>query len=290
MNKRYLFLLITAIAIMIHSTTVFSQVVQLGNGTAISVFSPLNRTNDYSVYEVIYLQSQINLAGTITTLGFQRHDGSHDDPIENVSIYLRHTNQSQVLAGNFDTTGYTLVYSGSFPNDSGAGWREVILDSTFTYNNFDNLQVLAVKGYQPAIAVSVGFMPRWLYTNINPAAARARRYYGAVPITSATSLTTTPFTSNTQLTFGTSGLVEINPGMVSVYPNPTQGQITFNFNSSGDAYRLQLVNSIGIIIEETELSSPMIHKTENLTPGVYFYSVYGKNKKMITSGKVVVIE
>src|SRR5688572_29927198 len=151
-----------------------SQSVILGNGTAISVFSPLNRTNDYCVYEVIYLSSQINLSGNITNLGFQRHDGTNTDSIENVSIYLKHTVQSQLAAGNYDTSGYTLVFTGSFPNDIGAGWREVTLDSVFNYNGVDNLQVLVSKGYQAAIA-NTPVTPRWIYTNINPSPARADR-------------------------------------------------------------------------------------------------------------------
>ena len=50
------------------------QEVIVGNGTAISVFSPINRTNDYCVYEVIYLASDISFAGNITHLAFERVD------------------------------------------------------------------------------------------------------------------------------------------------------------------------------------------------------------------------
>jgi hypothetical protein len=165
--KRGLLSIYLLIATLFLGNVSSAQNVILGSGTAISVFSPINRTNDYCVYEVIYLQSQIALPGTISTIGFQRFDGTNTDSIENVRIYLKHTNLSQIAAGTYDTTGYTQVFAGSFPNDAGAGWREVALSTPFVYDNVNNLQVLVVKDYQPAIA-NTPVTPRWLYTNISP--------------------------------------------------------------------------------------------------------------------------
>lgn len=285
---RYVLSSVVTLAFIANSLPTVAQSVVLGNGSAISAFSPLSRIDDYSVCEIIYLQSQINLAGPITTVGFQRHDGTNVDPFENVVLYLKHTNQTQLFNGNFDTTGYTRVYTGTFPNDAGAGWREVVLDSAFIYNNTENLQILVVKGYQAAIPNTSGVFPRWIYTNISPAPARVRRYYNETPISNLTPLTTTIFTSNARLTFNTTGIVEITPGIVSVYPNPSAGNITFNFENTADHSRLLLFNSFGALVNEVEISGKNNYKTGELTSGVYFFTIESKNKSVLTTGKVVI--
>ena len=142
----------------------FSQFVILGTDSAISSFSPIIRSYDYCIYEVIYTSAEIGIAGTINKLGFQRVDGTNIDPIDSVSIYMTHTPLTNLSAGAFSTSGYSLVYKGSFPNDAGSGWREVALDAPFVYDGINNLLVLAVKGYQPAVGITP-ISPRWYYTS-----------------------------------------------------------------------------------------------------------------------------
>src|SRR5688572_18819658 len=169
LQKKIFMKLFTSLSILISVAVLFpdaaksQQQVTVGTGTAISVFSPINRTNDYSVYEVIYLASDISTAGNITHLAFQRVDGTDTATIENVDIYMRHSFQTTLSAGTFDTTIYDEhVYFGTFPNDIDSGWREVMLDIPFAYNGTDNLQVLVVKGYQPAVA-NTPVCVRWYY-------------------------------------------------------------------------------------------------------------------------------
>lgn len=287
MKKNYSLFVIVLFILNFLPAIVNAQSVVVGNGTAISVFSPLNRTNEYSVYEVIYLASQINLSGSVTNLGFQKYDGTNSDSIENVSIYLKHTSQSQLGASNYDTSGYTLVFDGSFPNDTGAGWREVPLNGIFNYDGINNLQVLVSKGYQ-AVLPNNAIRPRWLYTNINPAADRARRYFDNIPITPSTPLTTTSFTSNVRLTFGPTGVVEINPGIVSVYPNPSEGCIYFNIEQVHENMMLFLFNSSGQKVYSKSIINSGIYNMEPDVPGLYFYSLTGKNRKELSSGKIMI--
>jgi len=47
---------------------------------------------------------------------------------------MKHTSASTLSTGTYSTAGYTLVYSGSFPNNSSSGWMEVELDTRFEYN------------------------------------------------------------------------------------------------------------------------------------------------------------
>jgi hypothetical protein len=287
--KRNLLSVILMIIVLAFPNSSFSQNVILGSGTAISVFSPINRTNDYCVYEVIYLQSQIAIPGTISNIGFQRFDGTNTDSIENVSIYLKHTNLSQISAGTFDTTGYSLVFDGSFPNDSGAGWREVVLNSPFVYDNINNLQVLVVKGYQPAIA-NTPVTPRWLYTNISASPVRARRYYGAVPITAATSLTTTPFTSNSRLTFLSTGVVEIGDLNISVYPNPAKGEVNFEIPFAEADMTLVITNQLGQTINSQSVTNGTALALHLDTQGIYFYRLITSRNTQKAAGKFLVVE
>src|SRR5687768_17263260 len=172
-----IFLLSLVICLLFDSAR--AQIVEVGQGTQISVFSPLCRTRDYCVYEIIYLASDISASGVISRFGFEREDGTNTDSIENVSIYMKQTALTQLQSATYSDTGYTLVFSGSFPNDAGSGWRTVTLNQPFAYDGISNLMVLTVKGYQPAIA-NTPVTPRWLYTDILPDPDRARRYFGNV--------------------------------------------------------------------------------------------------------------
>ncbi len=282
MKKSFTLLLIVCLQISLTQ----AQPVVVGTGTGISVFSPINRSYDYCVYEVIYLATEINTTGPIGAIGFERVDGTNTDSIENVSIYLKHTTASTLAASNFSTTGYALVFQGKWPNTTGAGWRERLTDSAFVYNGTDNLQVLIVKDYQLAIA-NTPVTPRWYYTN-STTGDRARRYFGGTPITTSTSLTTTSFTSNCRITFGTVGTVEISPNRFSVYPNPSKGNINFKFaDATINNTSLEIINGVGQRIYFNE-NVPSILTLNHLLAGIYFYSIKASHGEEYLSGKFIV--
>jgi len=261
-----------------------AQQIIVGTGTALSVFSPINRSNDYSVYEIIYLTSEINASGMISKFAFERADGTEVGPIENVDIYMQNTSNNSFSNGNYSNAGYTLVYSGSFPNDSGPGWREVTLDNPFMYDGINNLAVLTVKGYQPKVA-NTPVTPRWYYT-LNSSTDRARRYYGNDSITSATSLTTLNFNSNARLDFGTVGIREIIPGTNSVYPNPSSGSVNFNLPTMTN--KVLIYNSNGQMISELFRNNSSDYIVENLKPGIYFYEFIDESGTNAVRGKFIV--
>ena len=275
--------------ILFPDIAISQQQVTVGTGTAISVFSPINRTNDYCVYEVIYLASDIATGGNITNLAFERVDGTDTLTIQNVDIYMLHTTQTTLSAGTFDSTNYTHVYSGTFPNDIGAGWREVALDVPFMYNGSENLQVLVVKGYQPAVA-NTPVCVRWYYTNITPSPARARRYYGNTAISTSTSLSTTQFTSNVRLTFdiGT-GVVQVVPGEFDVYPNPAMDKLSVAGYSLPGNCELEIYNTAGEKVYAQQLVSDNLkNKTidiSGLSRGMYFLKI--KNQQEVRVAKFV---
>lgn len=254
------------------------QVVTIGTGTNESVFTPLCRTRDYCAHEMIFLSSQINVSGTISKFAFNKHDGTNLDSIENVVIYMKPTAQTTLASGNFDTTGYTRVFTGSFPNNLYSGWLEVTLDQPYSYSTSSHLQILCVKGYQPSLA-NDSTRPRWLYSSYSP--IRARRYFDNTPVTSSTVLDANAFTGNARLDFGPVGVVELGDSDFSVYPNPSSGDV--NFTIPADA-TLQLSDLTGK--ELFRIKGSENKSIKGLSSGMYIYTIV--RGKDISSGKIVV--
>lgn len=176
------------------------QTVIIGTGSSVSAISPHNHATAYSVTEILYLQSEINTSGVITSLAFEKSDGTNLDSIQNVQIFLTYTNATSYTASVFDTAGagYVEVYNGSFPNNALSGWMEVQLQNLFMYDNTQNLQVLFLKTNSPTIGVT-GERARYRYST--PGGNRVRRYNSDNPYQiGVTNLTTTNFTSNIKLT------------------------------------------------------------------------------------------
>ncbi len=280
-------LLLLSLVIAIPSL-VFGQQVIVGTGTGLSALSPLGRTVDYGVCEIIYLATEINTSGAINQLAFDRVSGTDISPIDSVTIYMQHTSLSAFTTSNYSASGYTLVYSGTFPNDTGTGWREVVLNTPFAYNGTDNLDVLVVKGYQAANTGS-GF-PLWYYTDLSPL-TRVRRYTGNIPISASTLLSTTTFRSNVRLDFGPVGVVEIIPDVVSVYPNPSKGKINFRFDSDVHDRNLQVkvYNLFGESAYQNIVQSGEEISLNTLTPGIYFYAISSVGNKIMKTGKLSII-
>lgn len=142
----------------------------IGNGTSTQSY-PLDRYYNYCVNEAIYLASELTTAGTIKAIAFNKASGDDVNPITPVTIYMKHTTAASISAGNYSTTGYTQVYSGSFPNNAASGWMEVNLSPMFVYDGVSNLAVLIVKGNQQWI----NNYPLWTYTPVTPSRTRQNR-------------------------------------------------------------------------------------------------------------------
>lgn len=285
-KTNYYIFLCSVLGAVFASPSLEAQQVSVGAGTTYSVFSPLCRTNDYCVYEIIYLDSEIVLSGNITDFAFQRYDGTNVDPIQNVSLFMKLTTDAQLSSGLYSEIGYQLVYQGAWPNDAGGGWREVTLVSPFSYDGTSNLQILVVKGYEPSVA-GQPVTPRWYYSVNGTGSNRARRYYGSVAIDSTTSLTTINYNSNARLTFGSVGLVEITPGALSIYPNPVSEklQIKLKEHKQGDLISFDLFDIGGRNIVHQFISEDAEIDLSDFTKGLYFYRVYSGNTTW--SGKIL---
>ena len=151
--------------------------ITIGTGTSASHLSPMNRGKNYSTHELLYLQSELGGANNFTKIAFHKKSGDNTDGIENVTIYMKHTTESTFATGNYSMIGYSLIFSGTFTNNTTSGWMEVTLDNTFLYNGNDNLQVLIIKGYQS----SVSKKPQWSYTQLSEYRTRGEADNGSQP-------------------------------------------------------------------------------------------------------------
>ncbi len=263
-----------SLVICLFSSGSFAQQVTIGTGTMLSVFSPICMSRDYSVYEIIYLSTDINTSGIITHFAFERSDGSHTAPIQNVSLFMKTTTDNSLANSLYSEAGYQLVYQGAWPNDSGAGWREVMLSQPFSYDGTSNLQVLVLKHYEPAVA-NTPVAPRWIYTNISPSPDRARRYYGNIAVDSTTSLTSTEYSANARLTFGSVSVAELHPASVSAFPNPVMDDLSILLNSQeaeGSA-SFELYDLNGTMLKKEFFTGELRVTLEGLARGMYIYRI-----------------
>ncbi|MCS7257809.1 MAG: choice-of-anchor J domain-containing protein, partial [candidate division WOR-3 bacterium] len=209
--------IIAGMLLVLLSMTAWAQQVEviIGTDTTNQRAEPLDRYYNYNTHEAIYLQSEIDVAGTITHIAYYRHSGVNTDPITPVEIYMCHTTDAVVTTGSITLpppAPFELVYSGSFPNDAGEGWREVQLTNPFYYNNTQNLRILIVKGYQQYIPSAN--CPLWRYTTTSP---NYRTRGGRGDYSQPTSLSATYNRPNIRLKITTGPQPTYDVGVASIH-------------------------------------------------------------------------
>jgi hypothetical protein len=115
----------------------------IGTGTDTGMH-PLDSWYNYNACQMLYTKAEINSggggAGNITKIRFKKADTT-SWTFHNIKIYLKHTTLAN-LEGDFWTTPEgTLVYSGDLVVTSATGWYEIVLTTSFAYNNSNNLLV-----------------------------------------------------------------------------------------------------------------------------------------------------
>ena len=151
MKKNILLFAFLVILLGIFST-VWGELITIGNTAATTNDQiPINRWYNYSTYEMLYTASEIGAPYTINKVAFYKYSGSTTVTISSISIYMKISSAESLPSATVSSpyTGYSLVYSGSFPNDLSSGWEEVTLSSPFEYDDASgNLHILVVKGYE----------------------------------------------------------------------------------------------------------------------------------------------
>ncbi len=266
-----LFTLIALACIICLAFGAKAQVVTITNGTNGSASAPLNHSNPYSANEMIYLQTQINQAGNIGKIAFEKAGGANVSPITNVFIYMKHTTLSALTAGAFDTTGYTRVYKGDFTNNSTTGWMEVVLNTPFVYNNTSNLSIIFFKNNG-----STGTSQTYKYGFVTRLATR--RANNATGITTATNLTTSDALPNLRLEFvAPTGMAKaIDPAAFSLTPNPATGLVVIK--NAENASLIQVLDLTGRVVlsQKVQETNSELDLTK-LPVGAYLVQVLTKN-------------
>jgi len=135
----------------------------VGTGTSTMSTMPVHYDNNNGS-EFIYTSAEMGAAKDISKLAFYKGSGNttNRNP-QNVSIYVKNTTISTLATGSYSLSGYTLVYSGAFPNTATSGWMEISFVSPFTYDGTSNFEVLVS---QTVAANWWNQYPTWRYSTV----------------------------------------------------------------------------------------------------------------------------
>jgi len=239
--------------------------VVIGSGTNTQSY-PLDRYYNYSAHEAIYLASEIGMAGTFKSFAFFKASGGDTSAIDAVSIYMKHTTASSIATGNYSTSGYTLVYSGTYPNTSASGWMEVNLSPMFVYDGVSNLSVLTVKGYQQWI----NNYPFWTYSSTANNRARQNRSDSGAP----TNLLATTNLPNLRLKIFPSYDLLLPPQNLTATASHQSVQLAWSAPASGTPTGYKIYRNAALLTTVTTLSYTDLAVTNGSTYTYYLKAVY----------------
>ncbi len=240
-------------------------IITIGTGTSTQAY-PIDRYYNYSGHESIYIASEIGSAGTIRTLAFYKSSGTDITSIDAVTIYMKNTTTATLATGAYSTTGYTQVYSGSFPNTATSGWMGVTLTTPFSYDGTSNLGILIVKGYQSWTSS----YPNWTYSTSTSTRARQNENDDAQP----SSLTASTYLPNLRLGINVAAAV-LNPPqtLVSTVGNATV-ILSWTAPASGTPSSYKIFKNSTFLTSVTGLTYTDTAVTNGTTYSYYVTAVY----------------
>ncbi|MCX7547430.1 fibronectin type III domain-containing protein [Xanthomarina sp. F1114] len=135
----------------------FSQV-QVGVSTNTTNNLPVYSCYGYSYSQQIFLASEINASGDITSISFYLDDITATSTSESTAwtIYMGHSSKSEYASTTDweDLTNMTQAYSGTVSFPAVGNWLNLTLDTPFTYNGTDNL-IVGVHENEPGYNCSI---------------------------------------------------------------------------------------------------------------------------------------
>ena len=254
-------------------------VLTIGTGTGTQSY-PLDRYYNYCAHESIYLASEIGSACTIKNLAYYKASGADVSPIESVTIYMKNTTASTLSSGTYSTSGYTQVYSGSFPNNSTSGWMEVTLSPMFVYDGTSNLSILIVKGYQQWISN----YPMWTYTSTSTSRARQNRSDSSAP----TNLTTSNNLPNLRLKIFPQVESLLPPQNFSAIPSHQSVYLSWSAPVSGNPTAYKIFRNSSSIANVTSLTYTDFSVTNGVSYSYYIIAHYSNGESSPTSTITVI--
>ena len=112
--------------------------VWIGSATTTNGYAPANTYYEYSIAEMIYLNSEIGMSGNISSISFKGNSNYTRD----IEIYLAENSIASFSSASdaLPDDVFTLVYSGSVNFVSG-DWTTIEFDTPFLYKGTGNLLV-----------------------------------------------------------------------------------------------------------------------------------------------------
>jgi hypothetical protein len=132
-------------------------IVEIGDGTATQYTVPFHGNYDYGWSKIIYTKSEIGAQITIDKIAFDvDKSAGYSYPVDDQRIYMAHTAVTSFPdESKPDPSTMTEVYNGSITWVN--GWTVITLDTSFPYNNVDNLLIY----YENRDGSYVGNQPIW---------------------------------------------------------------------------------------------------------------------------------
>lgn len=290
MKKKLLFLFILCNYAAIAQITI-------GTGTAVDsnagLSSPISNFYNYSLSQTIYLASEINASGTITSLEFPLNNanalGNSDDMI---TIWIGHTSKtsySSTVGGNgadlIDVATLTKVIDNGSLVKTGSN-TVYTLTTPFVYNGTDNL-VIVVNAAEPGnngssvlylqspTSVSRAMMIR-SDTVIFDATNPTKNYTGTTVATSWQQKTVRPIVTINGLTPLSATSFDLN-NPFSFYPNPTSDYVNLNKIYS----TIEVYDSLGKLVLSDKNSEKIT--VTSIAKGTYIIKVSDEDGILKTS-------
>ncbi|MCX7552185.1 fibronectin type III domain-containing protein [Xanthomarina sp. F2636L] len=123
----------------------FSQV-QIGSETGTTTNLPITSCWGYTYSQQLFLASEINTSGDITSLSFYLDEATSATSFDSSvgwDVYIGHTSKTEFASTTDweDVSNLTQSYSGTVTFPAEGNWFTITLDTPFTYNGTDNLVV-----------------------------------------------------------------------------------------------------------------------------------------------------
>ena len=123
-----------------------SSSLDIGSGGTTTSYGPFYTGWENNKTQMLYTQSEIGGANTITEIGFNISTVGSPDDLVNMEITLMHTSLTELPASYTDMSSGTVVYGpANYTLPSATGWFTVDI-TDFAYNGSDNLLVQVVWG------------------------------------------------------------------------------------------------------------------------------------------------
>lgn len=255
--------------------------ITIGTGANHSSSSyPFSRYFKYSGCELLYTGTEIGTTGDITALAFDKYSGTSGIAINNISVYMKTTNSS-VLSSPTCTTGYVLVYSGTFPNNGTSGWQTQVLTTPFTYSTTsENLSILIIHGSQTAVSTT----DRPVYNSSSTSVDLCSYYVDDSNGWSCSKAMNMPGERpNIQLTFSsvTTNIPNHEKDQFLIYPNPASRVLKLNMKDAiGSVQKIIILDGQGKICVETSFIQDALQNgicLDGMSKGIYKVLVVSEN-------------